>query len=286
MTNIRLHSISNPNPDKNKNEDLVSSFQNVYWVLDGASVPNGLMVPSKIDTKWYVEQLDKGIKKALTSFTEPYQLKEVLHYAIQYVLDHSNLREYRSVANFVLPSSTVAMVKINNKQMEYLVLGDSYIVTDISDSIRCFTDNRLENVGVEMRSEINHLLQSGNGYHSDSINNIKMNLVKLEVSSRNQKDGYWIASEKPDAAYHAMTGTLEIKTKGKHVLLMTDGFARAVTTLDLFKSWGELLKFVNNYGLDKCLELIRSKESADPQGQTYPRFKQYDDASALLISIN
>ncbi|MBH8586385.1 MULTISPECIES: protein phosphatase 2C domain-containing protein [unclassified Thermoactinomyces] len=284
---IKIRSLTNKNPHKLENEDLIGWYKNYYWVLDGASVPKGLNVPMEISTGWYVSKLNEGIIRAISSLREPFDLKDILRFAINYILENSTIKQFRNSGDIILPSSTIGMVKIEENFLQYMVLGDSLILSDVDQQIRCFTDERLKQIGRDMRNEINKLLKLGNGYQSNSVNKIKLDLVKLESSLRNTEEGYWIASEDPKAAEKAYTGKIFFeKNKDKHVLLMTDGFARAVTTLELFYSWKDMLYFITENGLEPCLERIRKTEKNDPNGQYYPRFKQFDDASALLLKIN
>jgi hypothetical protein len=46
-----------------------------------------------------------------------------------------------------------------------------------------------------------------------------------------------------------------------------------------------MLHFTIVNGLEPCLKKIREAEKDDPEGQKYPRFKQFDDASAILLKI-
>jgi hypothetical protein len=71
----------------------------------------------------------------------------------------------------------------------------------------------------------------------------------------------------------------------RDLLLMSDGFYRLV---DTFGRYGDraLLEAVERRGLGALLDELRELESADAECVAHPRFKRYDDATALWVAID
>ena len=81
--------VHHKNPDNEWNEDIVSSYGNTFWVIDGAtSVNEERMYPSfNTDAEGFAFILSMAISKFATNPDLP--LKEILRNAIQYTKDKS-----------------------------------------------------------------------------------------------------------------------------------------------------------------------------------------------------
>jgi hypothetical protein len=279
---ITMQSILSKKKNKIACEDFIGTFDNVYWILDGASVPDNLKIKDTFDSCWYVRSLSKGIINALHKYHQSTSLSQILAEAISDVsmplLPHFNEPDFE----YYLPSCTIVMIRFTNQYLEYLVLGDSYLVVSNYDC-HVVTDNRLLQIESEHRQAILDLLQSGVGYDSQCLKEKKHKVLTQEIIARNKDGGFWIASNESKAVEHAITGRIDLNSEDGCFLLMTDGMATAVTELNIFDSWDSLLQFIQSNGLEECIRLIRSVEESDPTGQKYPRFSWSDDASALYI---
>ncbi len=70
-----------------------------------------------------------------------------------------------------------------------------------------------------------------------------------------------------------------------HVLLMTDGFSALVDVYRLYSD-ASILDAARDRGLSALAEELRAYERADSRGNSHPRWKTSDDATALLIRID
>jgi serine/threonine protein phosphatase PrpC len=283
---FKIDSISDPKPHRKWNEDLIDSYQNVYWLLDGASIPCHLARVGHMNTRWYVQQLSEGLKQALAQRASS-PLQKILSHAIGTVQTKMQAQNTTAESDAIMPSSTVVLIRLNGPQIEYLLLGDSYLLIHENAYTKCITDQRIKTIAPDTRQQIKQVLAHGEGFHSNQLRRLKHQLVFSEMQSRNQKEGYWIASDNKEAAYHALTGCIQLSPNQTiSLLLMSDGFARAVTHLNLFSSWQEFIHLIHNRGLNHCLQLVREQERADAMGQRYIRSSQHDDASALFIRLS
>ena len=96
---------------------------------------------------------------------------------------------------------------------------------------------------------------------------------------RNQDAGYWVASSTPDAAYHALTGSVP-RQEVRRAALLSDGATRLVDRFGTM-AWPHLLNVLDREGPWGLIVQTREAESGDPEGRRWPRSKRHDDASAV-----
>lgn len=181
---------------KEHSEDFTGREGNVFWLLDGATMPSKL---SPVSTLEYTNALSEAIRLN-ANVGDP---KEILRAAITEV---SGMFER---GNFN-PSATAIIVSLENT-IKYGVLGDStlYIKTDTSEML--VSDNRLKNVAVKERKN----------YHEDRTKENHIILLKEENRLRNKE--YFIAEYESSAADRMILG--ELPYKDYEILLMSDGMA-------------------------------------------------------------
>lgn len=94
----------------------------------------------------------------------------------------------------------------------------------------------------------------------------------------------WLVGVVPEAADHLQVRALDLSGPVT-VLLCSDGFAELVDHYQRYEPDG-LLEAAVRRGLSSlCAELRHIERQEDPDGTRYPRFKQSDDATALLARI-
>jgi Protein phosphatase 2C len=92
-------------------------------------------------------------------------------------------------------------------------------------------------------------------------------------------DRHGAAAAEPGVASVAATGT--IPSAGlRGVALFSDGATR-ITDLYHLVSWTELVDTVRDHGPGELIRQVRAAESADPDGERWPRSKIRDDATVV-----
>jgi hypothetical protein len=101
-------------------------------------------------------------------------------------------------------------------------------------------------------------------------------------AARNKPDGFYVASTLPDAAYHAVHGSIDADDV-QRMALLTDGAARLA---DYFAQvgWAELLDLLEHHGPRALLNRTREVERAGDGPNDGRRRKVHDDATAVFIS--
>jgi hypothetical protein len=138
------------------------------------------------------------------------------------------------------------------------------------------TDTRINLSATEERRLVDSF---PNGSPEKSAALIKMKMA--EISVRNSPDGYWVASADPAVVSHALTGALPADSVSRAAML-TDGAARLAVPFGL-RDWSSVLDILEAGGPERLIRETRELESRDPQGVQWPRNKQSDDATAILI---
>ncbi|MFI7121896.1 hypothetical protein [Amycolatopsis sp. NPDC049868] len=159
--------------------------------------------------------------------------------------------------------------------LEYLVLGDSFLILDPGENETVVTDDRIRGEALATYSEVRAAV-GGSAAHQEAVRRHRAALQ----ARRNVSGGYWVASDLPEAADHALTGTVAIP-ESDVVLLATDGMAR-LTFFDL-AGWSDIAADMQRGDLSGMIARLRETETGDAAGERWPRAKCHDDATAVLV---
>jgi hypothetical protein len=264
-----------PAPGSTVNEDFIAATDRVVVLLDGASVPQGLEIGCRHGTAWYVARLGSRLLDQLTD--QPDQLlTDALASAIQAVANlHVNTCQLDHPGG---PSAAVALLREADQTVDYLILADTTILLDEPADIQVISDDRLAQIAVTEHSAM-HREATGSLAHQRRYADLVTELRR----HRNQAEGYWVASSAPDAAYHALTGSVP-RPELRRAALLSDGATRLVDRFGVM-AWPHLLDVLDREGPYPLIMQTREAESSDPEGRRWPRSKRHDDATAALCRI-
>lgn len=251
---IRLSSevFTETSPTHQVNEDFVLAGQDFVIVLDGATPVAGLETGCIHDVPWLVRRLGLALAQGLTASGDV-SLVDILERAIQRVCDaHADTCDLDDPNS---PSSTVALLRVRGGRADYLALADSSVVFRMSDgSILPVTDDRLDRL---------------DDYSVAGV-----------AAARNTPEGFWVASTKPEAARHAVTGSVDLGSRPvRSVAVLTDGAATLVERHG--RTWGQLFGILD-LGPE---ELVRRTRVVDEGATVEFRGKRHDDATAVLCRV-
>jgi hypothetical protein len=263
-------------------EDLVETAGSAAWLLDGASAHDDPAACTDHDASWFVQQLSQALAAELSQPPDR-ALRAILAGAIGRVSTlHAQLCPH--IASGHGPSATAVIVRRRNQALEYLVLGDSALLIQTGDAkVHHHSDDRLSAIAPHLRDSIRQALRAGRGYDHPAHRDRVRALHATEQTMRNREDGYWIAADDPRAALHSLTGHYNLTSPAgaRRVALISDGIARAVTYLQCYTDWHELLEDLFAPGLMATVARIRHAELADPYASQHPRTTHSDDAAAI-----
>ena len=274
---MRVRSASTPPPGRPVNEDLVFRFGPLVGVLDGASVPEGFDTGCVHGTAWYVRHLAArlGLAEAIRPTAT---LMSNLAAAILAVrADHGDECDLDHRGT---PSSTVCLLRDGGDHVDYLVLCDSPLVLDVGGRVSVVTDDRLDAATAELRAMVAALP----GGAADRGARIRQ-AVDMQRARMNRTHGYWVAAADPDAAFHAVTGTLPLREPGavRRAALLSDGVSALAEQFGLV-DWAGLLDVATAEGPGALIDRVRAAERDHPD--RLRRHKRADDASVVFCEFD
>ncbi|MGN9766808.1 hypothetical protein ACTMS2_16820 [Micromonospora sp. SD12] len=274
---MRVRSASAPPPGRPLNEDFVFRFGPLAGVLDGATVPEGFDTGCVHGPSWYVRHL--AARLGLAEAVRPTAtLMSNLAAAILGVrADHGGECDLDHPGT---PSSTVCLLRDGGDHLDYLVLCDSPLVLDAGGRISVVTDDRLDAAMAAVRATV-AAVPAGS---ADRLTRFRR-AVGVQRERMNRTHGYWVAAADPDAAFHAVTGTLPLRGPGavRRAALLSDGASAMVEQFGLL-DWAGLLDVATAEGPGALIDRVRAAERDHPD--RLRRHKPADDASVLLCEFD
>ena len=244
------------------NEDRFLVGESWALVLDGITrYPEDGCVH---DVPWYVDRLGAAIADRVADVR--LDLGTVLALAIGAVNGrHSGTCD---LENPVSPGATVGIVRLVERRVEWLVLGDCTLAErDLDDTVRAETDGRLQ--------------QLADPPGAVDVGGVRRFPVDYIARVRNREGGFWVASTDPDAAGRAFRGTWPLDRIGE-LLLCTDGLTRLTERYD--RTLHEMFAMASGEGMEALIDLVR--EEAERDGNIHPKAKRHDDATGVLLRCN
>ena len=166
------------------------------------------------------------------------------------------------IANPSSPQSTVAIVRVGDGRVEFLVLADVFVVLDLSMSEpQVVTDSREVDVRQVCTSVLRGLSPGTSEYERE-----KLSVINALRARRNHPGGYWIAKDDARAAMEAVTGSVPLEQVNR-VALLSNGASRVVDPYGLV-GWRTVLDLLHTQGPDEIIRRVRGAETesrtADP----------------------
>lgn len=237
--------------NQHENEDVWGYLKDFAWVIDGASNP--YIDPES--TQKYVERLATALQGGYLASKDA-DVRELLASAIEEAGEPSP----------DCPSATVSLARWGEDYVDWLVLGDSAIMFRTEETpLKIYSDRRLDNVATEVREKRS---LAGKAKDEKLYSQLTHELLKQERETRNVSGGFWVAQNKPEAAYEALTGRVSID----EFALMTDGVAEALESSPLPLSFAF-----------KRLKTDIVEEVKDLREYVSKRTEKIDDMTAVFV---
>jgi hypothetical protein len=271
------------------NEDFVVYHDyNYALILDGATgLEKDILNKdelSQTDAIWFVRRFAYYVEQYIDSSIE---VKELVKKCINKVKkDYEELvKEDRFKDPLYEPSASMALVKRTKEHMELLMMGDiSLLLRNPMGEVSHIHDEAVSRLDDYVISELVKLSQNLNKNIIDVIKEDKIQaLLKANRLKKNQKDGYCILGMDENAVVSGMYYNFE-EAEFAEMLFCSDGFMAYYDKYHLCPEAEEMLKLVENHKMEWMMDKIRSVETKDKDCNEYPRFKQSDDATAILIA--
>lgn len=260
-------------PGKIKSEDVVGYSNGFMWLIDGATPPHNVNANLTYD---YVNVLSSYIH--LNSFSSDC-IKELARVSINQAAHYIESRYGEFDETDYTPYATLIIVKIDEDCIEYVVIGDSYMVIETSDEILELSDDRLSNVAVDERDYLRELIENGVSDTSQEYLDARKRLIEVESGFKNVEGGYWVVGFDEHVLDHALTGCVKYRDWVK-ISLMSDGLARLSTHFTNCKSSHDIVDLVDKLGVLNVVNELRSIEKSGV-GMIKHLSSSHDDASYI-----
>jgi hypothetical protein len=229
------------------NEDFTGAVPTAAVLIDGAGIPGAEPI-CRHGVAWYASRLG-GSLLSLLSLVPDRSLAALLAEAIEQVTDQH--RDTCDVANPISPSATVAILRRRDGLIEYLVLGDSFLVLDRADGAPLVvSDPREVIISRWYQSALEAIAEGSDEYHR---------ILRDLRANRNQPGGFWVAKDDPRAADEAITGSCPISELTGAVLL-SNGASRIVDRFRL-ADWPGVMAILASSGPVEIIHRVRQAEA-------------------------
>lgn len=265
-----------PGSSSKPNEDAITATSQVIAVIDGVTAPQGLETGCIHGTPWYACNISSRIALAVTEHPA-IELRIALARAIAEVADcHRATCDLESDGT---PSGTVAILRHSGQSLDYLVLSDATVLIETVSGIITVTDKGVEEVAGSLANAAK-TAPVGTPERKVRLDE----LVAEQRKWRNVEGGYWLAGAVPEAAEHALVGSVRLP-EVRSAAAMTDG---ASSLVDLYAqlTWDEAPSQLAKVGPNGWIEHVRRVESEDADVTRWPRFKRGDDATLARMELD
>jgi hypothetical protein len=247
------------------NEDFVGAVPSAVVLLDGAGIPGTESICFH-GVGWYTHRLGGALLGRL-SRGDGADLPTILGASILETADDH--RATCDVADPSSPQATVAMARVRGNRLDYLVIADCFVVLEGVDGVpEMITDEREVAARLECAAPL-----TGMSEDTPEYADVRAACVEALRARRNRPGGYWIAKDDPQAAQHALVGSLPLREIAS-VALLSNGASRIVSTYGL-TDWRGVLDLVNAHGPAEIIHRVRQAE-AHSDGRDSP---DADDAT-------
>lgn len=281
-----IDTISDPGKETRPNEDRLGFNRHAAFVIDGATGlgDRQFMEGYGSDAAWIAEFGAIRFAERLNRSADP---KTVLRQVSAEARD-TFIATAGDQPRYAWPLCSLTALQATDSGFRWFGLGDScmYILHDDGRS-----DFVIPIPGAyewEQHQAAQHIARVGGIGTAGVANDDPETLAKLREGRARQNTpngSTWTFGVVPEAADHLAMVDVPIYGGGATALLCSDGLADLVALYKLYDS-ATLIQRAATAGLKSLVTELRQMErTVDPDGLKYPRYKQSDDTTAILLRL-
>lgn len=280
-----IDSVSDPGLPAKPNDDRLGYNACCAFVIDGATgLGDEVVMPGfGSDAAWLAERARLMLERQVAPDSD---LEMLL---AGFSRDARELFEAAAAAapRYAWPSASFAMLRKAVDSWEFAGLGDCSLFLQHDDGTTSRHSALAHARGQEQASARRHIALTGGFGKVASFHRQPETLAALRRARQLQntdESGVWTLGLAPEAARYLVRQPLRVSAPATG-LLCSDGFADLVDSYGRYSA-AALIDAASRHGVRALVEEIRDIERrVDPDGLTFPRFKQSDDATALLVEL-
>lgn len=281
-----IDTISDPGKDSRPNEDRLGYNKHAAFVIDGATGlgDRQFMDGFGSDAAWIAEFAALRFAEHLDRSADP---KAVLRAVSEEARD-AFLATAGEQPRYTWPLCSLTALQATSTGFRWFGLGDScmYILHDNGQS-----DFVIPIPGAyewEQHRAAEHIARVGGIGAAGVANDDPQTLEDLRRGRALQNTpggSTWTFGVVPEAADHLAMVDVPVYSGGATALLCSDGLADLVALYKLYDP-ATLIQRAATAGLKSLVSELRHMErEVDPDGLKYPRYKQSDDTTAILLRL-
>jgi Protein phosphatase 2C len=179
------------------------------------------------------------------------------------------------------PFACLGIAQEAGSQLELLNMGDlTTLLCRKNGTVERFGDSAVRELDRQALAFLRREIASGPATHAARVTNVWPK-IQSHRALRNRVEGYDVLDPSVPCLGRMQRLSLE-RTSIRSFLMLSDGLCRLVDTYQRYTD-AALFRAVESHGLRSLLGELRALELEDSECLRYPRFKQYDDATALWI---
>lgn len=265
------------------NEDKITIIDGAAWVLDGATGITGKRITEKeTDAFWYVEKINNYL---INNINSSKSLKDIMKSAIREVKEsYTTYEGYKNLDEVDYPCAAIALVRFNNKELEYYVMGDCTLIykekdkkaVEIVDKRIIELEERILNSMVKVSKEKEVSILEARKYCDNEVLDVR--------KMKNRSNGYWILELNEESIDNGLYGNIAI-SKEVSITLTSDGFSQYYDTFNLAEGYSEFIDIVKETNIDDLYNNLYLSQENDSKCNNYPRLKKRDDSSIIYFEV-
>lgn len=276
-----LDSLSLPGDPDKANEDAFASAPDAAAVFDGATVLGENLLPGKSDAAWIAQFGARRLMAHLGDGDAP--LEALRHALMDTKKSFEGLRRRAPKERYEIPFASMMLVAADGDGFDAFWFGDCGALVrpargEIEIVGEAFDKRAAEARRVRMLSDAKKMAPVGGLSRQEMLPHIRS-----ARNAANTAKGGWLFSPDPRAAEHVSAHHVAVAPRSL-VLLASDGFLALASDYGAYDAKG-LMAAAHDKGLRALGEELRRIEAEDGEGLRFPRFKQSDDATAVLLEV-
>ncbi|WP_432118708.1 protein phosphatase 2C domain-containing protein [Streptomyces sp. bgisy032] len=265
-----LDSVTAAGDESRLNEDRYGFCERAAWVIDGATdLELDSYLPAPSDVQWLVDRVSTLLPSAVSN--RDYQGARNLLRSLSKEIGEE-MKQLGFPSDRIHPTCSIGLLLAGADGIELARIGDPTCLAfghlEIELSTTFFGRREAQAIEQANGADLSDLNSR------DGIRERRKRYIKGAFPES-------VFSGHPEAVLRIQVKSIQLDC-ARHILLCTDGFARAVVDYEIYPDWPTLLEVALESGLKSVLTKIRMYE-ADGKGAVH--FKRSDDVTALLVEM-
>jgi hypothetical protein len=276
-----VQSFSIPGDPEKVNDDAFQVEEEAAAVFDGATGLGDSLMPGPSDAAWIAQF---GVRRVMSHLRDGDAPIEAVRRALEDTkTSFGGLRRRAPTERYEIPYASMMLAVAQDDGLQALWFGDCAMLVQRPDGETEIVGEALEKRAAEAKRA--RMLADAKGLPPvGALSRAEFTpFIRTARNLVNTDRGGWLFSPEPRAADHVATATVAAPP-GTHLLLCSDGFLVLASDYGAYDGAGLMCAALEK-GLAALGDEVRVIEKDDADGRRFPRFKQSDDATAMLLKV-